>query len=128
MLRVNSTQNYHTPKRRTPVAYDYQNDFKHEERGPLIDCPQCGKPSPSIKIFRFPIIFYLLIFWYLTTKPVAACTSCQRLNILTYAGINVLTMHVLWIFVYPFVIAYFFFRTTVAGHSSDVTDLMNMRR
>jgi len=82
---------------------DYESNFRHIPASDdiLIECPQCRRDSDSVKIFHFPIIVYLFFFWMWFTKPIAACPSCQRLNIIMYAAINILSMHILWIFIIP---------------------------
>lgn len=93
----------------------------------LIPCSQCGQASPSIKIYRFPVVVFLLIFAFWQMYPVAACPACQRFNTFKYGLINLVTMNILspiyLIFAFFFVV-----RSFIRGHSSDVAELLNMRR
>lgn len=94
----------------------------------LIRCPQCDQPSNAIKIFRFPVIIFLLVFFYVFRWTKAACPSCQRKNIGYFALINLPAMHLLWPFVCLPVMLYFLVRTFIPGHSADVHDYLQLRR
>ena len=94
----------------------------------LIRCPQCDKPSGAIKIFTFPIIIFLIVFFYVFKRTIAACPSCQRTNIGLYALINLPALHFLWPFVYLPLMVYFLVRTIIPGHSRDVHDVLQLRK
>jgi hypothetical protein len=94
----------------------------------MVRCPQCGKPSNAIKIFTFPIIIWLIVFFYFFRRTVAACPACQRQNIGFYASINLPAMHLLWPIVYLPLIVYYFVRTLIPGHSNDVHEYLQLRK
>ena len=94
----------------------------------LIRCPQCDRPSNAIKIFTFPIIVFLIVFFYMFRRTVAACPDCQRRNIGVYALINLPAMNLLWPFIYLPVMAYHFVRTLIPGHSRDVHEYLQLRK
>ena len=94
----------------------------------LIRCPQCDRYSDSIKIFHFPIIIFLIVFFYVFKKTKAACPSCQRYNVGYYALINVPALHLLWPFVYIPLIIFYVVCTYIPGHSRDVQQTLSLRK
>src|SRR4051794_25387563 len=64
--------------------------------GPLVRCPECGRPSDSIKCYRMGLILFLLVFWFSSTKNEVGCPSCIRGKIARFCLVNLLPANVLW--------------------------------
>ena len=94
----------------------------------LIRCPQCQQHSRSIKVFHFPIIVWLIVFFYFFKKTVAACPACQRQNVGFYAFLNLPAMHLLWPIVWIPLILFYVACTFIPGHSRDVHEMLHMRK
>ncbi len=94
----------------------------------LIRCPQCGKNSYAIKIFHFPIIIFLIVFFWAFKRTIAACPSCQRANLGFYALLNLPALHFLWPIVYIPIIIFYLVCTLIPGHSRDVHDMLHLRK
>lgn len=94
----------------------------------LIRCPQCGKHSPSIKVFHYPIVIFLIVFIYGFRRTVVACPACQRGTMRFYALLNLPAMNLLWPFICLPVMAYFFVVSLIPGHSRDVHDILQLRK
>jgi hypothetical protein len=94
----------------------------------LVRCPQCGKQSNAIKVFHFPIIIFLIVFFYAFKKRIAACPSCQRTNTGFYALINLPALHFLWPIIHVPLIVFYLTCTFIPGHSRAVQEMFSLRK
>ena len=94
----------------------------------LIRCPQCGKHSPSIKVFHFPVIIFLIVYIYASRRTIVACPRCQRSNLGFFALLNLPTMNLLWPFVYIPLTLFYFVCSLIPGHSRDVHEMLQPKK
>lgn len=89
----------------------------------LVECPECGAASDSIKVYKKGYFLFLILAWSLNMQPYIACPHCQRKNIGKYLLINILTAHLLYII--PLIwFGVNFFKSYTFGHSSEVIMLL----
>lgn len=90
-------------------------------------CPECGKTTDSLKVYRLPA-FWLFLGFYLrySTKGHIACPSCMRKKILLHGfTYNIITANLVWIItILPWSLINIL-RTLLRGHSWEVVDHMD---
>jgi hypothetical protein len=64
--------------------------------GVLVRCPECGRPSDSVKCYRMGVIVFLVLAWFSSTKNEFGCPRCIRGKIAGFCLTNLLTANVIW--------------------------------
>ena len=95
------------------------------QHSPLIACPKCGKPSPSLKqLVLCNLLVFVFVMAFTRRGTYTSCPSCMRGTILERTLINIIPANVLWlIIVLPWHTVQFL-RTYSEGHSSAVRSLI----
>lgn len=95
--------------------------------GISVPCPECGKMTDSLKVYRLPDLWICLGVWVrYATKGHVCCPSCMRKKILLHGfTYNIVTANLLW----PFIIMPWsivnLFRTRSKGHSKEIVLMLN---
>lgn len=93
----------------------------------LVICPECGKPSDSIKRYTLPAEYWFL-YVYMSTQDViyTCCPHCMRKHILIHGfTYNILTFNVAWpVWILPWMIVQLI-RSYSHGHSKEIQELIN---
>lgn len=87
-----------------------------------VPCPECGKMTDSLKVYRLPALWlYLGVYLRYATKGHVCCPSCMRKKIMLHGfTYNIITAHLLWPFsILPWSIINLC-RTNSKGHSKEV--------
>ena len=91
-----------------------------------ITCPECGRPSDSIKVYTLPGVWvFLICFVRWATQGRACCPECMRKQILIHGcTYNIITGNFLWLLIIlPWSIINYI-RTYSKGHSSEVYQML----
>jgi len=93
--------------------------------GIAVTCPECGKMTDSLKVYRLPAL-WISLFVYLryTSKGHVCCPSCMRKKIMLHGfTYNIITANIYWPFlILPWSIVNLC-RTYSKGHSKEVAQL-----
>ncbi len=92
----------------------------------MIKCPDCSKPTDSLKRYNFPekLVFIGIAAW---TRPATytACPTCMRTILLKKMfSWNLLTANVLWLLVFLPYGLILLIASTTKGHSKSIINLM----
>lgn len=88
----------------------------------IVPCPECGKPTDSLKVYRLPAVWVsLLVYLRYSFKGHVACPSCMRKKILFHGfTYNIITGNVYWaLMIVPWSLVNLL-RTLIKGHSKEV--------
>ena len=97
------------------------NEHPHDE---LVECPDCGQPSDSIKCYSTMILLFIWVFAMWFPKKEVACPSCIRGKITLFCLINIVTANILWpIIILPWALVLFCMSFT-KGHSSEIQQIL----
>jgi hypothetical protein len=84
-----------------------------------LQCPNCGKPTDSLKRYEFLILIFLGTHSSGRKERFAACPSCMRRYLYAWGLSSVLTANVLWPFLILPKLASRLLATVIRGHSIE---------
>lgn len=94
----------------------------------LVICPQCGKPTDSLKqATLFHKLLFLMIFTQWQTAKYTCCPECMRKNIAKRTAITLITGNFLWPFLVLPLHGYHLYKSYQPGHSKGILSLMYNR-
>ena len=103
-----------------PGGHDHDHDDEY------LICPECGRPSNSIKSYVLPhlwIFVWVYIFWQ--NIQFTCCPHCMRKHILIKSLYHIALANILWPFIIlPWSIVQFI-RSFSKGHSKRVRDMID---
>ena len=87
-----------------------------------ITCPECGRPTNSMKAYTLPgLTIFLIVAAHMRHRKHVCCPHCMRKKILLHGfTYNIITAHLLWlILIMPWSVINFL-RSFTKGHSREV--------
>ena len=100
---------------------------KFSMEGIPVPCPECGKMTDSLKVYRLPDLWICLGVWVrYATKGHVCCPSCMRKKILLHGfTYNIVTANLLWtLIIMPWSVINLF-RTNSKGHSKEIVQMLS---
>ena len=96
----------------------------HKSIGVAVPCPECGKPTESLKRYRMPewFIFAYLFFWW-RVKTYTACPSCMRRITVQRLVFNLIPANLVMIALGPFYLVRLLM-TFDSGHSREIEEII----
>lgn len=94
--------------------------------GISVACPECGKMTDSLKLYRLPALWVsLFVYLRYSTKGHVCCPSCMRKKILLHGfTYNIITANIYWPFlILPWSVVNLC-RTYSKGHSKEIADML----
>ena len=90
----------------------------------VFPCPECRRPSDSIKAYTLGTILFLLVGAVSWRRREVGCPSCIRGKIALFAAVNLVTANLLWpILILPWATVQLL-RSFTRGHSKAVLDAL----
>jgi hypothetical protein len=88
----------------------------------LLPCPECHQLTDSLKCYGTIVAVYFIVAASWRSKKEVACPKCMRGKVLAFAGVNLVTTHIIWpIVILPRAIIYWLDLGS-PGHSNRVLE------